>query len=194
MRGEMDDDARCRAESMQHAQSHGKQRATCCRCEQRSAASGTVDILKPSDHELVLLRTFAAPRAQVFDAFTSPAALPHWMGTETLHLVSCEVVLHAGGAFRYTFQRPSGKRITVMGAYREVEVPARLVYTESYDFSPLTIDVEVTFGVDDDGRATRMRQCLRYKTAGQRDEDETPVVTGAQHAYVALDRYLQPRS
>lgn len=150
-----------------------------------------MDVLKPSDHELVLLRTFAAPPAQVFDAFTSPAALPHWMGTDALHLVSCEVVLHAGGAFHYTFQRPSGKRLAVIGAYREVDVPTRLAYTESYDFSPLVIDVEVTFNAAEGARATQLRQRMRYPTAAQRDDDEVPVVTSARDAFVALDRYLQ---
>lgn len=150
-----------------------------------------MDILKPSDRDLVLLRTFAAPPAQVFDAFTSPAALPHWMGTDTLHLVSCEVVLRAGGAFRYTFQRPSGKRLAVIGAYHTVDAPTRLAYTESYDFSSLTIDVDLAFTATDDGHATTVRQTLHYPSAEQRDDDERPVVTSARDAFAALDRYLQ---
>lgn len=179
------------AQSPERAQAHAPRMHRSCRHAERSAASGAVEILKPTDHDLVLTRTFAAPRTRVFDAFTSPAALPHWMGTETLRLVSCEVVLHAGGAFRYTFQRPSGKRIAVIGAYRDVEVPTRLTYTESYDFSPLTIEVELAFSLAEDGRATRVRQSLHYPSREQRDQDETPVVTGARDAFAALDRYLQ---
>ena len=40
----------------------------------------------PSDREIVITRTFNAPKAQVYEGFTSPALLKHWNGKrQSLH-------------------------------------------------------------------------------------------------------------
>ncbi|MGH9336887.1 MAG: SRPBCC domain-containing protein, partial [Vicinamibacteria bacterium] len=59
---------------------------------------------KPSDNEIVLTRTFAAPRETVFAALTQAEHLVRWMKPTDIALVACEVDLRAGGTFRYVFQ------------------------------------------------------------------------------------------
>ena len=48
--------------------------------------------------------------------------------------MTCEADLRPGGSFRYVFQRPSGKKLELRGAYKEIDSPNRWVYTETYDF------------------------------------------------------------
>ncbi len=143
---------------------------------------------KPSDREILLTRTFAAPRQTVFDALTQADQLVRWMKATNMSLVACEVDLRAGGSFRYAFQRPSGSRIEVRGSYQTIDAPRRFVYRESYDFSPLK--VLVTTALDQAGSGTVFKQTLAYSSRRERDDDFDGVVKSATEAYANLERYL----
>jgi uncharacterized protein YndB with AHSA1/START domain len=85
----------------------------------------------PSDRELVATRVFDAPRTLVWDVFTSPDHLPHWMlGPAGWTMPICEVDLRPGGAWRYGWVSPDGTPMEMRGTYVEVAAPARLVHTE----------------------------------------------------------------
>ena len=143
---------------------------------------------KPSDNEIVLTRTFAAPRETVFAALTQAEHLVHWMKPTDMALVACEVDLRVGGTFRYVFQRPGGFKIEVRGAYEAVDPPRRFVYTETYDFSPLKVLVTTALDVADE--KTVFKQTLGYSSKQERDEDFDGVATSATEAYAKLERYL----
>jgi uncharacterized protein YndB with AHSA1/START domain len=143
---------------------------------------------KRGDLETVLARTFAAPREAVFEALTQPRHLLRWMGPGTFRLIDCEVDLRAGGSFRYVFQRPSGARIEVRGAYASVDPPRGYVYTETYDFSPLRVSVTAT--LEQSKGQTLFEQTLTYSSTQERDADFEGVATSSREAYTSLERYL----
>ena len=64
----------------------------------------TTTLTTPSDREIVITRTFDAPRALVFDAWTRPEHVGRWYGT----LSVCEIDLRPGGAWRYVISEPDG--------------------------------------------------------------------------------------
>jgi uncharacterized protein YndB with AHSA1/START domain len=84
---------------------------------------------------LKLTRRFAAPRERVFEAGTSPEVLkdwwragPHW---ET---PTAEVDLRPGGRYRLAMtDTDKGETHVVVGEYREIQPPERLVYTWSWE-------------------------------------------------------------
>jgi uncharacterized protein YndB with AHSA1/START domain len=146
----------------------------------------------PSDTEIVLTKALTAPRERVFAALTTPEHLLQWMRATGFAFVACDVDLRVGGGFRHLFQRAgSSKQIEVRGIYEAVEVPRRLVYTESYDFSPLK--VHVTTVLEPDGDQTALRQTLQYASKQERDADLEGVTTSATEAYANLARYLERR-
>ena len=63
-------------------------------------AQGVV-VSTPSDRAIVMTRSFAAPPRLVFAAFTQPELLKRWYGARGWHLVSCDVDLRVGGAYRF---------------------------------------------------------------------------------------------
>jgi len=148
----------------------------------------TMQATKPSDREIVLTRTFAAPRQTVFDALTQANHLVHWMKPANMSLVTCEVDLRAGGSFRYVFQRPRGAKIEVRGAYEKVDPPRHFVYRETYDFSPLK--VLVTTALDQAGSETVFKQTIAYSSKQERDDDFDGVASSATEVYANLERYL----
>jgi uncharacterized protein YndB with AHSA1/START domain len=148
----------------------------------------TMQATKPSDTEIQLTQTFAAPRETVFAALTKAEHLGVWMRSTAMALVSCEVDLRAGGRLRYVFERPNGRKIEVLGTFETVDPPRRFVYTETYDFSPLK--VLVTTSLEEAGEKTIFKQTLRYSSKQERDEDFPGVAASSKEAYARLDRYL----
>jgi uncharacterized protein YndB with AHSA1/START domain len=79
--------------------------------------------------ELVLTRTFDAPRSLVFDSFVKPEILARWWGPKGFTLPVCEVDLSPGGALAWCMRGPDGQDYWMRGAYREISRPDRLVFT-----------------------------------------------------------------
>jgi uncharacterized protein YndB with AHSA1/START domain len=81
--------------------------------------------------QLRLERTFAAPREEVFRAWTEPEVLRRWWAAApTWECPVAETDVRVGGRYRLTMRDPdSGKEHTVGGEYVAVESPQRLVYT-----------------------------------------------------------------
>jgi uncharacterized protein YndB with AHSA1/START domain len=148
-----------------------------------------MQITKPSDREIVLSRSFSAPRQAVFDALTQKNHLVQWMKPTNFSLVSCDVDLRAGGSFRHVYQRPSGKKIEVRGAYQAVDPPNRFEYVETYDFSPLQLNVTTT--LNQAGSDTVFTQTIVYASKQERDGDFDSVSTSASEVYERLARYLE---
>ena len=82
----------------------------------------------PTDRELVITRTFDAPRSIVWAAFTDPKHLPNWhTGPDGFTMPVCEIDLRAGGAWRYVWSNRTGREFEVTGTYSEVDPPRRVV-------------------------------------------------------------------
>jgi uncharacterized protein YndB with AHSA1/START domain len=153
-----------------------------------STVEDTVRVTRPTDRDIEVAGTFAVPRQVLFDAITRPEHLAQWMSAGGMALAETQVDARAGGSFRYVFQRPSGKKLEVRGSYQTFDPPRGFSYVETYDFSPLRI--EVTTVLDEAGDVTRLTQTLSYASARERDDDFDGVATSSREAYAKLARYL----
>lgn len=79
--------------------------------------------------ELVLERTFTAPRDLVFNVWTTPEHLANWWGPKDYTNPVCELDLRVGGAIRIDMQSPEGVVIPSKGFFEEITPPERLVFT-----------------------------------------------------------------
>jgi uncharacterized protein YndB with AHSA1/START domain len=82
--------------------------------------------------EIEITRVYDAPRELVWRAWTEPEQLVQWWGpsgwSTSLDTVTMEV--RPGGAFRLTSVSDEGAEMPVVGVYREVVEPERLVLDE----------------------------------------------------------------
>jgi uncharacterized protein YndB with AHSA1/START domain len=152
----------------------------------------TVRAEKRNNRAIVVEGTFTVPRQTLFDALTQPDQLKHWMSAGGMTLSEAHVDGRVGGMFRYVFKRPDGRPIEVRGAYRTFDPPTGFTYLETYDFSPLTIDVTTTLAQVTGG--TAYTQTLRYFSSKERDEDFPGVASSAQEAFARLAEYLKTRA
>ena len=89
----------------------------------------------PSDREVSVARSFKAPRAMVYRAYTEPALVRRWLlGPPGWSMVVCEIDLKVGGKFRYVWRNADGTEMGMHGVFREIIPPERVVQTESFDF------------------------------------------------------------
>jgi uncharacterized protein YndB with AHSA1/START domain len=150
-----------------------------------------VTVTKTSPREVVVAGTFAVRPDVLFDAITRPDSLQAWMSAGALTLDAVDVDARAGGSFRYAYRRPSGRTIEVRGAYTSFDPPLGFAYVETYDFSPLCIEVTTT--LHEVGAGTRFTQTLRYASTRERDEDFEGIASSAREAYAKLARLLAGR-
>ena len=94
-----------------------------------------------TDHRARVLRierTFDAPVARVFEAWTSEEVLRRWLhGMPGWDTPTAEVDLRVGGTIRIVMRDPSdGTEAGATGEYRVVEPARRLVFTWVWDDQP----------------------------------------------------------
>lgn len=80
----------------------------------------------------IITRTFAAPRALVFDAFTQVEHLRHWWGPKGVTVTNPRSDLKPGGAFLYGMRTADGAQMWGKQIYREILPPARLVFVNMF--------------------------------------------------------------
>lgn len=85
-----------------------------------------------SEPSMIATRTFDAPRALVWKAFTDPVHVARWWGPKSIAPVTKidKLELRPGGTWRYICARPDGSETIVFtGKYLEVKAPEKLVNT-----------------------------------------------------------------
>jgi len=81
------------------------------------------------DRQLVITRVFDAPRELVFKAWTDPEHLERWYAPKGCTTTIRKLEFRRGGVFHHCIRNPRVGDCWCKGAYREIVVPERIVYT-----------------------------------------------------------------
>ncbi|MDX6713019.1 MAG: hypothetical protein QOH96_4035 [Blastocatellia bacterium] len=127
---------------------------------------GTLKVTTPSEREIVLTRTFRAPRTVVFEAWTRAEHVTQWWDPSGVPLSVCEIDLRPNGAFRWV-NRAHGGEHSFAGTYREIAAPERLVFTVRT--LPLSSDSIATLVFSEDGGKTELTMKIECKSVEDRD-------------------------
>jgi len=162
--------------------------AATARSETKSATSPT------QDRELVLERTYDAPRALVWEAWTDPEHVDRWWGPTGFRNETHSMDLRAGGYWRYVMHGPDGKDWINWIRYEEVSRPERLVYDHGGEGDEPHFHVTVTF--TEEGSRTRVTMHSVWPTAAALQEVMMRVaaVEGGKQTMARLAEYLPSMS
>jgi uncharacterized protein YndB with AHSA1/START domain len=106
---------------------------------------------------LRLHRELPAPRPVVFRACVESDDLARWWGPHGFTTPHIELDLRVGGGYRFGMQPPDGELFHLSGEFREIEQPARLVYTfRGEDPDPDDRETIVTMSFSDRGDSTEV--------------------------------------
>ncbi|HEV8711993.1 MAG TPA: SRPBCC family protein [Candidatus Binatia bacterium] len=151
---------------------------------------GITTFTTPSDREILMTRVLDAPRRLVFQAWTNPEHVPHWMlGPKGWTMPVCEIDLRPGGAWHFVWRHSDGTEMEMRGVYREITPPERLVSTESWGGKwPETLNTLILS--EKDGKTT-LAQTVLYPSKEARDEAlKTGMKEGVNQSFDRLAEYL----
>jgi uncharacterized protein YndB with AHSA1/START domain len=128
----------------------------------------TLTVTTPSDTEILMTRTFDAPRRLVYDALTKPELLSRWYsGPPGTSLVVCEVDLRVGGKYRYVWRKGNGFEFAMSGEFMELVPGERHLCTERFEGQPG--EAFVTTTLTEEGAAARFNCTIRFASQDIRD-------------------------
>ena len=160
----------------------------------KTRAKSTVTM--PNDTDVVVVRTFNAPRSLVFDAWTKPELVQRWLlGPPGWSMPVCEMDVRPGGKYRWRWRSDeSGKEFGFVGEFREVAPPSRIVHVERFD--PGAVGGEmgealVTSELTEENGVTTHKMTIHYESKAVRDAAvKTGMTDGMEMGYQRLDALL----
>lgn len=155
-------------------------------------ARNVLTVTLPSDREILLTRTFDAPRRLVYEACSKPEHVARWWGPLGSTMIVCEMDFRPGGAWRFVLRMPDGSECPFKGVYREITPPERTVSTFIFDVDFIRDfeTVETATFEEHDGKTT-LRVTVLHKSKESRDRQiGAGMEAGASQSYDRLAELL----
>ena len=156
----------------------------------------------PSDREVVVTRSFNAKRDLVWEAYTKPELVKRWLlGPPGWTMPVCEMDVRVGGEFRWVWRsEEDGSQFGFHGEFKEVEKPAKIRHTETYDPGDIggsmgeSGEAMVTLTLTEKGGITTLSTRVDYGSKEARDAAvSTGMTDGMEMSYQKLDALLEGR-
>jgi uncharacterized protein YndB with AHSA1/START domain len=154
-----------------------------------STTKNALTITMPSDTEVLMTRTFNAPRALVYQCFTQCEHLKNWWGQE---LTYCEMDLRVGGQWKRTSRSAEGQETPFSGEYKEIVPNELLSYTlimGAGQYQQPALLETVMF--HDENEGTKISTIVKFPDKQLRDGAAPYMEKGAGLAYDKLETLLQ---
>jgi uncharacterized protein YndB with AHSA1/START domain len=131
-------------------------------------------VIEPPGYVVRIERTFNAPAAAVFDAWTSPEVMRRWFHVAPdWETPEAEVELRVGGKVRVVMRRPDGTEIGAHGEYTLIDRPHQLQMTWSFADDPSNQQmIELSFS-ESEGSTTVVMVNSSISTDARRDAQHT---------------------
>jgi uncharacterized protein YndB with AHSA1/START domain len=108
-----------------------------------------------SPTSLVVSRTYPASVERVFKAWTDANQLGQWFAPTDDYTTKASVDLRVGHEYRIAITHKGGNVHTILGAYRVIDPPRKLVYTWRWEGGPMS-DTLVTVDFTPHGESTEV--------------------------------------
>jgi uncharacterized protein YndB with AHSA1/START domain len=141
------------------------------------------------DREIVITRSFSAPRSLVYEAMTKAEHVKNWWGPRQYGPVNAVADFRAGGHYRFAQGSPQGE-VAFSGEVRESS-PERIVYVEEFEAMP-GHGALTTVTLDERAGKTYVTLTSVYQSREDRDAViASGMEWGARLSYLQLDEVLE---
>jgi len=142
--------------------------------------------------DIVLERTFDAPRELVWKAWTEAERVVVWWGPEGFTTTNHEMDVRPGGVWRFTMHGPDGVDYPNKVEFIEVVKPERLVYNHSGEDDTEDVRFLATIMFEEQNGITKVTMRSTFETAEERDRvaEEYGAIEGGKQTLERLGRYL----
>jgi uncharacterized protein YndB with AHSA1/START domain len=145
-------------------------------------------VADPGSHQIVITRSFDAPRELVYKAFTDADAIRRWWGTGGTVVDRLEA--RPGGRWRFVERSPDGSEDGFHGVFHDLAAPERIVYTFEWEGMPGHVLLETITLEDRDGK-TQLTDSSVFQSVEDRDGMlKSGMESGAEDSFRRLDDLL----
>ena len=149
--------------------------------------TSTATVTLPADTQILITRRFAAPRHQVYRAWTEPELIRRWWHANRAEVTEILLDLRVGGRWRYAARTPDGFEFAFYGEYLQIVPDAKLVTTEIYDHAP-DHPAQTTATFADHGEGTMLTLLIEHASQAGRDAQlQSGMADGLQDALSLLE-------
>jgi uncharacterized protein YndB with AHSA1/START domain len=147
-------------------------------------------VANPGTQEIIITRSFDAPRELVFNAFTDPDAIRRWWGQRDSETIVDGLEARTGGRWRFVERDKDGNEYGFHGVFHEVTSPERIVWTFEFEGMPGHVLLETVTFEEQDGK-THMVDSSVFQSVTDRDGMlQSGMESGAAESFDRLDEYL----
>lgn len=148
-------------------------------------------ITTPGDREIVVVRSFDAPRSLVWLCYSKPELLRRWYGLPDWTMPVCDMDFRVGGKWRFVSRAPSGYEMGSQGVYTGIAEPERIDQTEYYDDDWTKGGSENSVVFTEAGGRTISTMTITYSSPEARAAAvATPMAVGMEIGFKRLDATL----
>ena len=152
------------------------------------AIADDMKVTSTGEREIVITRTFNAPRAIVYEALTKAEYVKKWWGPRQYGPVTAVADFRPGGRYRFAQGSPQGE-VAFSGEVRESS-PERIVYVEEFEAMPGHGAI-TTVTLDERAGKTHVTVTSVYQSRADRDAVlQSGMEWGARLSYLQLDEVL----
>lgn len=131
--------------------------------------SGTRVIAERGKQEILIRRTFDAPRTAVFKAYTDADLIPQWWGPKRYATIVDKMDVRPGGLWRFINRDAAGNEYAFHGVYHAIISPERLAATFEFEGAPGHVSLE-TLTLEESGGKTKLTNRSVFQSVEDRDE------------------------
>lgn len=138
---------------------------------------------------ITIERTFNAPLALVWEAWTQPEHIASWWAPNGAKLDIVEHNFTVGGKWKFSMPMPNGGEFISEGVYMEIVEKEKIVFTA--DFKPMTENVEIHVLFKADGNKTSFTfHCIHETEEYCRQQEKMGVYNGWGSAFDRLEVFV----
>jgi uncharacterized protein YndB with AHSA1/START domain len=124
---------------------------------------------RPGWPEIVISRTFDAPRELVFRAYTEGRLIERWWGPHRYTISVDRLEARNGGRWRFLQSEENGNEYAFHGVYHELRAPERIVGTFEFEGAPGHVSLDSLTLEDVGGRRTKVTSRSVFPSVEDRD-------------------------
>jgi len=148
-------------------------------------------ITTPGDRQIVVTRTFDAPRDLVFLCYSKPELLRRWYGMPDWTTFVCEIDFRVGGKWRIGQRSPDGYELASQGLYTAIAAPLSIEQTEYYDDNWTKGGTVNVLTLTEDKGVTTATMTITFTSPEARTAAAaSPMATGMEIGFKRLDDLL----
>ena len=142
------------------------------------------------NHTITIERTFNAPLALVWEAWTQPEHIASWWAPNGMKLDIVEHNFSVGGKWKFSMPMPDGNEFISEGVYTEIIPQEKIVFTA--DFKPMTENVEIHVHFKAAGDKTHFTFHVIHETEEYcRQQEKMGIYNGWGSAFNRLEGFLE---